>query len=178
MKLQLTISLLVSDRRDTLKKCLDSIVPLLNATNSELIIVFTGKEEETLEIARRYTSHIIPFTWCNDFSKARNAGLMEAGGEWFLYLDDDEWFEDTTEIIEFFRSGEYRDYQSATYIQRNYDDWEGRSYNDAQVARMSRLTPENKVVFPDLGRLQPPFFFTPRSCGRKERNKLLRSAHQ
>ena len=148
MKLQLTISLLVSDRRDTLKKCLDSIVPLLNATNSELIIVFTGKEEETREIARQYTSHIIPFTWCNDFSKARNAGLTEAGGEWFLYLDDDEWFEDTTEIIEFFRSGEYRDYQSATYIQRNYDDWEGRSYNDAQVGRMCRLTPEIKFVSP------------------------------
>ena len=59
MKSQLTISLLVSDRRDTLKRCLDSIVPLLNAVDSELIIVFTGKDQETLEIARQYTSHII-----------------------------------------------------------------------------------------------------------------------
>lgn len=148
MKLQLTISLLVSDRRDTLKRCLDSIVPLLNAVDSELIVVFTGKDPETLEIARQYTSHIIPFTWCNDFSKARNAGLTEANGEWFLYLDDDEWFEDTREIIQFFKSGEYREYRSATYIQRNYDDWEGRSYNDAQVGRMCRLTPEIRFVSP------------------------------
>ena len=136
MKLQLTISLLVSDRKETLKRCLDSIVPLLKEVNSELIIVFTGKDESVLEIARQYTSHIIPFTWCNDFSKARNAGLTEASGEWFLYLDDDEWFENVTEIVEFFKSGEYRDYETATYVQRNYDDWEGRFYNDAQVGRM------------------------------------------
>ncbi len=148
MKSQLTISLLVSDRRDTLKRCLDSIVPLLNAVDSELIIVFTGKDPETLEIARQYTSNIIPFTWCDDFAKARNAGLEEANGEWFLYLDDDEWFEDTTEIIRFFKSGEYREYETATYIQRNYDDWEGRSYNDAQVGRMCRLTPEIRFVSP------------------------------
>lgn len=148
MKSQLTISLLVSDRRDTLKRCLDSIVPLLNAVDSELIIVFTGKDQETLEIARQYTSHIIPFTWCDDFAKARNAGLTEANGEWFLYLDDDEWFEDTTEIIRFFKSGEYREYESATYIQRNYDDWEGRSYNDAQVGRMCHLTPDIRFVSP------------------------------
>lgn len=148
MKLQLTISLLVSDRRETLKRCLESIVPLLKEINSELIVVFTGKDPEVLEIVKQYTSHIIPFTWCDDFSKARNAGLTEASGEWFLYLDDDEWFENVEEIVQFFKSGEYRNYETATYIQRNYDDWEGRSYNDAQVGRMCRLTPEVRFVSP------------------------------
>ncbi len=148
MKLQLTISLLVSDRRDNLKKCLDSILPLLKEVNSELIIVFTGKDPETLAIARQYTNHIIPFTWCDDFSKARNTGLEEASGEWFLYLDDDEWFEDTTEIIQFFKSGEYRNYKTAMYIQRNYDDWEGRSYNDAQVGRMCQVQSDVRFISP------------------------------
>ena len=78
MKLQLTISLLVSDRKETLKRCLDSIRPLLEEINSELIVVFTGKNPDILETVKQYTSHIIPFTWCNDFSKARNAGLIEA----------------------------------------------------------------------------------------------------
>ena len=109
MKLQLTISLLVSDRKETLKRCLDSILPLLEEINSELIVVFTGKNPDILETVKQYTSHIIPFTWCNDFSKARNAGLIEAKGEWFLYLDDDEWFENVNEIIQFFKSGEYRE---------------------------------------------------------------------
>lgn len=80
MNIQLTISLLVSDRMETLRKCLDSLKPLLRELDSELIAVFTGKNEETLELLQQYTSHIIPFTWCDDFSKARNAGLKEARG--------------------------------------------------------------------------------------------------
>ena len=94
MNIQLSISMLVSDRMETLGKCLASLKPLLTELDSELIVVFTGKNEETLELIQQYTTHIIPFTWCDDFSKARNAGLKEAKGEWFLYLDDDEWFED------------------------------------------------------------------------------------
>ena len=106
MNIQLSISLLVSDRMETLGKCLASLKPLLRELDSELIAVFTGKNEETLNLLRQYTSQVIPFTWCNDFSKARNVGLKEARGEWFMYLDDDEWFDDTAEIIQFFKSGE------------------------------------------------------------------------
>ena len=43
-------------------------------------------------------TRVVQFTWCDDFSKARNAGLEKARGQWFLYLDDDEWFIDTKEI--------------------------------------------------------------------------------
>lgn len=43
MNIQLTISLLVSDRMETLRKCLDSLKPLLRELDSELIAVFTGK---------------------------------------------------------------------------------------------------------------------------------------
>ena len=148
MNIQLTISLLASDRRETLGKCLASLKPLLKELDSELIVVFTGKDEETLELVRQYTSCIIPFVWCDDFSKARNAGLKEAMGEWFLYLDDDEWFEDTKEMIRFFRSGEYRDYRSACYVVRNYLDLEGKRYADTDVGRMCRLTPKTEFVFP------------------------------
>ena len=81
MKIQLTISLLVSDRMETLGRCLASLKPLLRELDSELIVVYTGKDPDTLALAKRYTSHIIPFTWCNDFSKARNAGLIWTGKE-------------------------------------------------------------------------------------------------
>lgn len=155
MKLQLTISLLVSDRMETLGKCLDSITPLLRELNSELIIVYTGQSPDTLALAKKYASQIIPFTWCNDFARARNVGLKEAKGEWFLYLDDDEWFEDVSEIIQFFKSGEYKSYNSAMYVQRNYNDWEGRSYIDANVGRMCRLMPETKFIFPIHENLSP-----------------------
>ena len=42
----LTISLLSSGRGKTIKKCLDSIVPLMEKVDSELIIVDTGCNEE------------------------------------------------------------------------------------------------------------------------------------
>ncbi len=159
MNIQLTISLLASDRMETLGKCLESVSPLLRELNSELIIVTTGSDPAVTELARQYTSHVIPFTWCNDFAKARNTGLMEAKGEWFLYLDDDEWFEDVTDILNFFKSGEYKNYYSATYIQRNYRDWSGRVYTDAHVGRMCRLLPDIKFVYPIHENLDP--FYDP-----------------
>ena len=155
MNIQLTISLLVSDRMATLGRCLSSLKPLLRELDSELIVVYTGSSPETLELAEQYTSHIIPFTWCNDFSKARNVGLNAAKGEWFLYLDDDEWFENADEIIHFFKSGEYRQYQTAFYIQRNYNDWEGSSYADAYVGRMCRIFPETRFVYPIHENIKP-----------------------
>lgn len=155
MNIQLTISLLASDRMETLGKCLESIEPLLRELSSELIIVTTGKDPAVTELARKYTSHIVPFTWCDDFSKARNTGLKMAKGEWFLYLDDDEWFEDTSEIIQFFKSGEYRRYRSATYKQRNYRDWSGKVYTDSDVGRMCYLTPETRFIYPIHENLNP-----------------------
>ena len=80
MKMLLTISLLASDRAASLERCLDSLKPLLLQLPSELIIVYTGKNKQVLEIAKRYTDQIIPFEWCNDFSAARNVGLKTASG--------------------------------------------------------------------------------------------------
>ena len=139
MKIQLSISLLASNRADSLERCLDSLRPLLMKVPSELIIVYTGTDERVREIAARYTDKIIPFAWCNNFSAARNVGLWAAKGEWFLYIDDDEWFEDTAEICNFFLSGEYRQYGSACYIQRNYLEWDGIHHSDFRAFRMTKI---------------------------------------
>ncbi len=141
----LSISLLVSGRKET-RKCLDSLKPFMEQLACELILVDTGCDKDTRAIIEEYTDQIIPFTWCADFSKARNVGLEHAVGEWFLYLDDDEWFGDVSEIIDFFKSGEYKDYCSACYIQRNYSNYEGTSYMDANVSRMIKLEKETRFV--------------------------------
>ena len=137
----LSISLLVSNHIDTIRKCMESIKPLLEALPSELIAVDTGCTDGSIDIVNEYADEIIQFTWCHDFSKARNAGLERATGEWFLYLDDDEWFEDVSEIIQFFESGEYKAYDHAWYMQRNYDDAEGSTYSDFYVGRMCKNVP-------------------------------------
>lgn len=131
----LSIAMLISGRKE-MKQSLDSLKSLMEAIPSELILVDTGCSKEYRELAEQYTDHIIEFTWCNDFAAARNVGLRAAKGEWFLYLDDDEWFENPTEIIEFFKSGEYRDYNSAAYTQRNYFNRQATVYEDIAVSRM------------------------------------------
>lgn len=143
----LTISLLISNRPDTVEKCLKSLENLRQAVPSELILVDTGCGEQVREMIEKYTDHIIDFEWCNDFSKARNAGLQKARGEWFLYLDDDEWFEDTKEIEEFFISGEYKNYSMANYKQRNYNNLSGTVYSDSNVGRMTRIETDTQFKY-------------------------------
>ncbi|MCM1046712.1 MAG: glycosyltransferase [Clostridium sp.] len=142
----LSISLLASNRKETTGKCLDSLKPIMEQIPSELIIVDTGCDEELRDILKEYTDHIIPFRWCDDFSAARNAGLKQAKGEWFLYIDDDEWFTDVAEIVEFFRSGEYKEYGQAFYIQRNFKSRKGTEYSDAWVSRMIRREKDTRFV--------------------------------
>lgn len=146
--IQLSISLLVSNSIDTIRKCMESLVPILKNIPSELIVVDTGGTDGSIEIAKEYADLIVPFTWCNDFAKARNAGLEKAKGEWFLYLDDDEWFEDVSEIITFFKSKEYLQYKSAIYPVRNYQDRKGSRWTESRCHRMVKITKETKFVSP------------------------------
>ncbi|HBA50553.1 MAG TPA: hypothetical protein DCZ91_22705 [Lachnospiraceae bacterium] len=146
-KVLLTISILISNRPDTVRKCLDSIKPLLDHVSSELILVDTGCGEQVRKIIEEYTDKIVEFEWCRDFARARNAGLEKASGEWFLFLDDDEWFEDVTDIIHFFNSGEYKGYGMAAYTQRNYLEKDGSVYTDLLVGRMTKLYPDTRFIY-------------------------------
>lgn len=145
-KYTLTISILASNRKDTLPRTLKSIKPILDNVSSELIIVDTGCDEELLAVIRQYTDRIIRFQWCKDFSRARNAGLKEAQGEWFMFIDDDEWFEDVTEFISFFNSEEKAQYGFGKYIVRNYCNMEGTEWTDSVAGRMFKILDGTKFV--------------------------------
>ncbi len=136
----LSISLLVSDRPDTIQRCLDSLNTIRENITSELIIVNTSHSENVRAIIEKYTDKIVDFEWCDDFAKARNAGLSLATGEWFLTLDDDEWFVEVQPLLDFFQSGEYKKYGCANYLVRNFYDIKYRHYSDAWVSRMIRLS--------------------------------------
>ena len=146
---KLTISLLVSNQIGTIRKCMESLKPILDAVPSELIVVDTVGPENSdgsLDIAREYADQVVRFEWCDDFAAARNAGLSRAKGEWFLFVDDDEWFNDPTEIIEFFTSGEEKKYNFTQYAVRSYENEAMTIYSDSWVTRMARRTKETKFV--------------------------------
>lgn len=141
----LSISILISGREE-MKKSLESLHYFKDAFPCEVVLVDTGCNAEQRTLAEQYADKIIDFEWCDDFSAARNAGMKASGGEWFLYLDDDEWFDNPKEIVAFFLSGEYKNYNSGTYVIRNYRDMGGIMYNDSYGSRMVKRTPDVRFV--------------------------------
>lgn len=139
-KILLSISFLASRNAKDVKRCLDSLNPIREAIPCEVIAVDTsGGNEALYHVLYEGADVIVPFTWCDDFAKARNAGLERAKGEWFLYIDDDEWFVETDQIIQFFKKGDFRKYDGANYIVRNFMDKEGTQWTDTWVSRMVRV---------------------------------------
>ncbi|MCR5153607.1 MAG: glycosyltransferase [Lachnospiraceae bacterium] len=146
-KVLLTVGILVSNRIKYIEKCMESIKPLLSTGFCELVAVDTLKEEEINEAAetvKKYTDKVYKFPWCKDFSAARNVCLEHAEGEWFLYFDDDEVFGDLTELVNFFTSGEYKNYGSGFYNIHNLN--KDGSYSSAVMGRMVRRTRNTRFV--------------------------------
>lgn len=157
--IKLSISLLATDGREgTLKRCLSSLQPLRDSVPSELVAVYTGESGEPLGILERHGARIIPFSWCDDFSKARNAGLSECTGEWFMYIDDDEWFEDVSELAEFFKGRKCDRYNTASYIVRSYAGQDHASWHDVRTCRLCRREGLSftGVVHEQMTPLRPP----------------------
>lgn len=142
----LTISLLCCGRPDTTERCLKSLMPIRKAIDSELQVVDTGCSPETRAIIEKYADEVFEFQWVKDFAKARNFQLDQANGQMFLYIDDDEWFLDTKYIIEFFKEKDCTTYNIGGYFQRNYLDFGAKEFQDIEVVRMCKVTPETKFV--------------------------------
>ncbi|WP_100069546.1 glycosyltransferase [Ligilactobacillus ruminis] len=147
-----TISMLVSNRIDTVEKCFESFRPLLEQIPSEFIAVDTVGDEKSdgsIDVARRYADKIVHFEWCDDFAKARNAGLKEARGKWLIYLDDDEWFDDAGPLIDFFSKPElYEIYDRVSMMEHSYTSSSQIEYISSSFSRISVLTPGAKFVNP------------------------------
>lgn len=60
-------------------------------TDYELIVVCDACEDDTAEIAREYTDHVIEVDF-HDPGLTRSAGLDAATGDWVLFQDDDDWW--------------------------------------------------------------------------------------
>ncbi len=137
----LTIGVPVSNQIDTIERCMKGIMPILQTISSELIVVDTGSTDGTVEITKKYGAKVIQFPWCDNMSAARNQAVYAAEGLWYMSIDDDEWFEDVTGILDFFQSGEYKNYNAAAYLQRNYMYENDIEYNDFITTRIAKITP-------------------------------------
>lgn len=78
--------LIVKNEEQVLERCLQCLQPIVD----EIIIVDTGSDDGTKEIAKRYTNKVYDFVWVNDFSAARNFSFEKATMEYIYVADADE----------------------------------------------------------------------------------------
>lgn len=78
--------MIVRNGAATLSACLRSVAALCD----ESIVVDTGSDDDSPEIARSFGARVVHMRWLGDFSAARNVYLEHARCRWVLSLDADE----------------------------------------------------------------------------------------
>jgi len=88
---QVSLTMIVKNEEANLAACLASVRDLVD----EMVVVDTGSTDRTSEIAAQYGARVVDFTWQDNFAAARNEALRHAAGEWILWLDADEYLDET-----------------------------------------------------------------------------------
>jgi len=83
---RVSLCMIVRDEERNLRECLTPVAALFD----EIVIVDTGSRDSTRAIAAEFTTHVHEFSWCDDFSAARNESLRHATGDWIFWLDADD----------------------------------------------------------------------------------------
>ena len=87
--LPISVCMIAKNEDNHIEECLKRLRPC----KFEVIVVDTGSVDRTVEIAQRYANKVFHFAWCNDFSAARNFSIQQAGNDWVLIIDCDEYLE-------------------------------------------------------------------------------------
>lgn len=126
----LSIGMMVKNESKYLRKCLESLQPIRDAIDSELVIVDTGSTDNTVEIAKEFTGKVYFHEWHNDFSEIRNIVNDYCSGEWIFIIDGDEILEKSQYIINFFKDQEYKKWNSVCIVAKNFTSSEyNRDYS-------------------------------------------------
>lgn len=82
----LSIAMIVKNEAHHLPRCLEHAQLFAD----EVVIVDTGSTDTTKEVAKKFTTKIFDFVWCDDFAKARNASLEKCTQDFVMWLDADD----------------------------------------------------------------------------------------
>ena len=81
----LSVTLIVKNEAVNLAR----LLPQLTFAD-EVVVVDTGSTDDTISVAKQYTKSVYNFTWCDDFSKARNYAISCATCDYVMWLDADD----------------------------------------------------------------------------------------
>ncbi|MDD2420788.1 MAG: glycosyltransferase [Heliobacteriaceae bacterium] len=82
----LSLCMMVRDEAKHLERCLGSVIGVVN----EIILIDTGSQDKTVEIAQSFNAKVFYEPWIDHFAKIRNASMDKATGQWILILDADD----------------------------------------------------------------------------------------
>lgn len=82
----ISVCMIVKNEEDVLERSLGCASQIAD----EIIVVDTGSQDRTKEIAQSYTDKVYDFVWCDDFSKARNYAFSKATMDYCMWLDADD----------------------------------------------------------------------------------------
>ena len=81
-----SVCLIVKNEETILERCLSS----LESIADEFVIVDTGSNDGTKQVAERFTSNIYDFEWIDDFAAARNYAFSKCSCDYIYSADADE----------------------------------------------------------------------------------------
>lgn len=85
----LSVCFIVKNEEEVIERILSQVLTFAD----EIIVVDTGSNDKTCEIAKKYTNNIYSFKWVNDFSKARNFAFEKATCNYLMWLDADDFID-------------------------------------------------------------------------------------
>lgn len=84
--MEISVCMIVKNEEEVLARCLECVKQFAD----EIVIVDTGSEDDTKDIAKKYTDLVFDFAWCDDFGKARNFAFDHGTKDFKMWLDADD----------------------------------------------------------------------------------------
>ena len=90
------------------EKTLERVLTCVQKFADEIVVVDTGSNDKSKEIAKKFTDKVYDFEWVDDFSKARNFAFSKATMPYLMWIDADDFIDETNinKILEFKNSSE------------------------------------------------------------------------
>ncbi len=100
--MKISQAMIVKNEEKNIRKALECVKDVV----FEQIVVDTGSTDDTVRIAAELGATVYRFDWIDDFAAAKNYAIDKCKGDWIIFLDADEYFEDSPKLYEIISNAE------------------------------------------------------------------------